>query len=47
MCLDCLHLSGYILADVKLILKPLNPRESDAGNRQTQAIRQHTCKQPS
>ena len=37
-----LHLSGYILADVKLLL---NPRESAAGNLQKQAALQHTCKQ--
>ena len=39
-----LHLSGYILADVKLLLIP---RESAAGNLQKQAALQHTCKQPS
>ena len=39
-----IHLSGYILADVKLLL---NPRESAAGNMQKQAALQHTCKQPS
>ena len=39
-----LHLSGYIIADVKLLL---NPRESAASNMQKQAALQHTCKQPS
>ena len=39
-----LHLSGYILADVKPLL---NPRESAAGNLQKQAALHLTCKQPS
>ena len=39
-----LHLSGYIPADIKLLL---DPRESAVYNLQKQATLQHTCKQAS